>query len=348
MHLRITASLAAMMVVAGVSARMAAQPPAKAASGTAHAAYAPPKTPWGDPQIAGVYSNDDETGIPFERPAQFAGRRLEDITPAELAAANKQRNEQFNAGVAGTEFAGGLRPPTHLIFDSFERKNSTAWLVVDPPDGAIPPLTEEARQRARQPSSGLGRGVSSNINPVGPFDSYEDLGLYDRCITRGIPSSMMPAGYGSFYEIIQGQESVSLRYEMIHEHRVVPIDRGGVHQPHLSERVHLDLGDARGWYEGNTLVVETTNFTARSAFRGASEHLKMTERFTPIAPAVVEWRVTFDDPHTWARPWTFAMILKQATHGEKLYEYACHEGNYGLKNILTGARAADAAANAGR
>ena len=165
-------------------------------------------------------------GIPFERPAQFAGRRLEDITPAELAAANKQRNEQFNAGVAGTEFAGGLRPPTHLIFDSFDRRNSTAWLVVDPPDGTVPPLTDEARQRARQPSSGLGRGVSSNINSVGPFDSYEDLGLYDRCITRGIPSSMMPAGYGSFYEIIQGQESVSLRYEMIHEHRVVPIDRG--------------------------------------------------------------------------------------------------------------------------
>ena len=108
---------------------------------------------------------------------------------------------------------------------------------------------------------------------------------------------------------------------MIHEHRVVPIDRGA-RRPHLSEHVHLDLGDARGWYEGNTLVVETTNFTARSAFRGASEHLKMTERFIPIAPAVVEWRVTFDDPHTWTRPWTFAMILKQATHGEKLYEYA--------------------------
>jgi hypothetical protein len=341
-----TATLVAIVVAAGVTARTMAQQGAKPAPGSAAAPYSPPKTPWGDPQIAGIYSNDDETGIPFERPAQFAGRRLEDITPAELAAANKQRNEQFNAGVAGTEFAGGLRPPTHLIFDSFDRKNSTAWLVVDPPDGTVPPLTDEARQRARQPSSGLGRGVSSNINSVGPFDSYEDLGLYDRCITRGIPSSMMPAGYGSFYEIIQGQESVSLRYEMIHEHRVVPIDRGS-HRPHLSEHVHLDLGDARGWYEGSTLVVETTNFTARSAFRGASEHLKMTERFVPIAPAVVEWRVTFDDPHTWTRPWTFAMILKQATHGEKLFEYACHEGNYGLKNILTGARAADSAA-AGR
>jgi hypothetical protein len=231
-----------------------------------------------------------------------------------------------------------------LIFDSFDRRNSTAWLVVDPPDGRVPPLTDEARERARRPTGGLGRGVSSNINAVGPFNSYEDLGLYDRCITRGIPASMMPAGYGSFYEIIQSQDSVSLRYEMIHEHRVVPIDRGGAQhpqRPHLSPRMHLDLGDPRGWYEGDTLVVETTNFTARSAYRGASEHLKMTERFTPVAPGVVDWRVTFDDPHTWARPWTFAMVLKQAKAGQKVYEYACHEGNYGLKNILTGARAAD-------
>ena len=303
-------------------------------------AYTPPKTPWGDPQLEGVYSNDDETGVPFERPAQFEGRRLEDISAEELAALNKQRNEQFNAGVAGTEFAGGIRPPTHLIFDSFERKNSSAWLVVDPPDGKVPPLTDEARGRVRRPISGKGRGVSSNANAVGPFDSYEDLGLYDRCITRGIPSSMMPAGYGSYYELIQGKDFVALRYEMIHEHRVVPIDRGP-HRPHVGKNVHLDLGDARGWYEGNTLVIETTNFTERSAYRGASENLTMTERFTPVAPNVVEWRVTFDDSHTWTRPWTFAMILKRKTQGEKVYEYACHEGNYGLKNILTGARAAD-------
>jgi hypothetical protein len=310
------------------------------------AKYAAPKTAWGDPKLEGVYTNDDETGVPFERPAEFDGKKIEDITPEELAAANKRRNEQFNAGVAGTEFAGGLRPPTHLIFDSFDRRNSTPWLVVDPPDGRVPPLTEEARERQRRPAAlGLGRGVSSNINAVGPFNSYEDLGLYDRCITRGIPASMMPAGYGSFYEIIQSQDSVSLRYEMIHEHRVVPIDRGGVHRPHLSPRMHLDLGDARGWYEGDTLVVETTNFTERSAYRGASEHLKMTERFTPVAPRVVEWRVTFDDLHTWPRPWTFAMILKQAKEGQKVYEYACHEGNYGLKNILTGARSADQAAS---
>ena len=211
----------------------------------------------------------------------------------------------------------------------------------------MPPLTDEARQRARQPPSGLGRGVSSNVNPVGPFDSYEDLGLYDRCITRGIPSSMMPAGYGSFYEIIQGQESVALRYEMIHEHRVVPIDRGE-RRPHIGERPaprpRRRAGLVRGQHAGRR---DDELHRAQRVPRG--QRAPEDDRaIHPIAPAVVEWRVTFDDPHTWTRPWTFAMILKQTTHGEKLYEYACHEGNYGLKNILTGARAADSAAAAGR
>jgi hypothetical protein len=297
--------------------------------------YAPPRTPWGAPALEGVYTNDDETGIPFERPAQFEGRRVEDITPAELRAVNGQRTEEFNDRVAGNEFAGGLRPPTHLIFDSFERRNSRPWLIVDPPDGRIPTLTAVARERrARRP---FGPGpVSSNFNPVGPFDSYEDLGLYDRCITRGLPGSMMPAGYGSYYEIVQSQNAVAIRYEMVHEARVVPLARG----THVGKGVHLDLGDPRGWWDGNTLVVETTNFTARSAPQGATDQLKMTERFTPIAPGVVEWRVTFDDPTTWTRPWSFAMNLTRKS-GAHVYEYACHEGNYGLRNILTGARALD-------
>src|SRR5262245_30803298 len=299
----------AALIVALTAATAASQKPG------AQRGWTPPRTAWGDPLLAGVYSNDDETGIPFERPAEFEGRRVQDVTPDELAAVNKKRNEQFNAGVAGTEFAGGIRPPTHLIFDTFDRRNSTAWLVVDPPDGQIPPLTEAARQRARRPPTGLGRGVSSSANPIGPFDSHEDLGLYDRCVTRGIPNSMMPAGYGSYYEIVQSRDFVALRYEMIHEHRVVPIERGE-RRPHISRSLHLDLGDARGWYEGQSLVIETTNFTERSAYRGASDQLKMTERFTPTGPGMVEWKVTFDDPHTWTRPWTFAMVLKQKTHGE--------------------------------
>ena len=150
-------------------------------------------------------------------------------------------------------------------------------------------LTDEARQRAQQRPSGLGRGVSSNINPVGPFNSYEDPGLDHCCITRGIPNSMMPAGYGSFYEIIQGQESVSLRNEMIDEHRVVPIERGGQRSPHLSESHSPRLGDARGRDQRQHACRrddESSRSGAPSAAR--AQHLKMTERFTPVAPNVLE------------------------------------------------------------
>jgi hypothetical protein len=297
------------------------------------AAWTPPRTAWGDPDLQGVYSNDDETGIPFERPAEFAGRTLSEITPAEMKEINRRRTDQFNDGVSGDEFAGGLRPPTHLIFDSFERRNSRPWLVVDPPDGKVPPLTPEGQQRQGMPQ----RGVSSNANPFGPFDGPEDLGLYDRCITRGIPNSMMPAGYGSTYEIEQGQGYAAIRYEMIHEVRVIPLDG----RPHVGRGIRLDLGDARGRWEGSTLVVETTNFSERSSYRGASSALRMVERFTPISPQVVEWSVTFDDARTWTRPWTFAMNLTRRDGSQRIYEYACHEGNYGLRNMLSAARAAD-------
>jgi hypothetical protein len=301
--------------------------------------YKAPRTPWGDPDLSGVYSNDDETGTPMERPAAFDGRRIEDITPAELASLNKQRTEQFNAGVAGTEFAGGLRPPTHLIFDSFERKNSRPWSLTDPPDGRIPPMTPEGQQRLRRPQ----RGVSTNANPVGPFNSYEDMGLYDRCITRGIPNSMMPAGYGSNYEILQGQGWAAIRYEMIHETRVIPLDSVSG-RPHLTKNIRLDLGDPRGHWEGDTLVVETTNFTERSVYRGGSPDLKMTERFKPLSSGAVDWSVTFDDPRTWTRPWTFTMKLTKKDRTQQVYEYACHEGNYAMPNILSAQRSAEKAA----
>ena len=214
MSLRFRIVVLAVAAAAAVSTAisLSAQAPAKA--------YTAPRTPWGHPDLQGTYSNDDETGTPMERPAQFEGKRQEDLTPAEFEKLVKDRNDAFNKGVEGTEFAGGLRPPTHLIFDSFERKNRRAWLVVDPPDGRIPPMTEEAKRRPRVPG-----GVSTNANPVGPFNSWLDMGLYDRCITRGIPASMMPAGYGSYYAIVQSPDSVAIRYEMIHETRVVPFDR---------------------------------------------------------------------------------------------------------------------------
>jgi hypothetical protein len=284
-----------------------------------------PRTAWGDPDLTGVYSNDDQSGIPLERPRELGERTIEDITPEQLAEVNRQRVTRFDATLAGFG--------STLFVGSLERNNSREWLVVDPPDGRMPPLTSEAVERQEHPTR---RSVNRD---EGPFDGYEDLGLYERCITRGIPNSMMPVIYGGNYEIIQSRDQVAIRYEMIHEVRVIPLDS----RSHVGKNLRLDLGDARGRWEGDTLVVETTNFASRSAFRGATEDLRLTERFTPTDQGHVEWRVTVNDSRTWTRPWSFAMTLTKKDESQRIYEYACHEGNYGLRNILTGARSADQA-----
>jgi hypothetical protein len=219
-------------------------------------------------------------------------------------------------------------------FENYFAANSRAWLISDPPDGKVPPLTEEAQQRAAAAREARkGRGAA---------DSYTDRSLYDRCITRGVPGSMMPAIYGNSYQIGQSPDAITITYEMIHDTRVIPLDS----RAHIDSSIRQYVGDARGHWEGNTLVVETTNFTDKTPYRGSSEHLKMTERFTPLGPDTLEWSVTLDDPHTWTKPWTFAMNL---THDETqpLFEYACHEGNLGMSNMLSAARAEEAAASKG-
>jgi hypothetical protein len=292
--------------------------------------YVAPKTSWGDPAIAGAYNNSDESGTPFERPEQFAGRTLDSFTPEELAQITQRRQEQtIERNPTLSEFPGATSP-MHW-FENYFAANSRAWLVSDPPDGKVPPLTDEAKGRAAaREEARKGRG---------PADSYTDRSLYDRCITRGVPGSMMPAIYGNSYQIMQSPDAVTITYEMIHDTRVIPLDG----RAHLSPAIRQYLGDARGHWEGDTLVVETTNFTDKTPYRGSSEHLTPIERFTPIGPDTLEWSVTFDDPQTWDRPWTFAMNL---THDESQppFEYACHEGNYGMRNMLSAARAEEAAA----
>ena len=288
--------------------------------------YSPPRTPWGDPDLQGAFTNSDESQIPMERPESLSGRRLEDITPAELARINDERNQ---ARVEADKQRWELRSPLHW-FENHDFKNSRAWLVVDPPDGRIPPQTAEAKQRATaRAKARQGRGEA---------DSYEDRSLYDRCITRGLPGSMMPAIYGSSYEIVQGPGYVAITYEMVNEARVIPLDP----RPHVGSGIRAYMGDARGHFEGNTLVIETTNFTDKVPYRGSSEKLRLVERFTPVAPNVVEWAVTLDDPATWARPWTFAMNLTKTE--ARPFEYACHEGNYAMRNILGIARQEEAQA----
>jgi hypothetical protein len=316
--------------VAGLSSRL--ETPVDAQGGGT-GSWSVPRTPWGHPDLQGTYSNDDETGTPMERPRELEGKTLADITPQELATIVKDRNDRFVDGVSGEEFAGGLRPPAHLIFDTFDRRNKRAWLVVDPPDGHIPRRTDVQPRRPRG-------GISTNANPKGPFNSWLDMGLYDRCITRGLPSSMMPAGYGSRYDITQSPDAVAIRYEMIHETRVIPLDG----RPPSPEGVRLYMGDARGWWEGDTLVVQTRNFRPETAPQGASEHVVMTERFTATAPGILEWTVTLDDPTVWTRPWTFSMPLTRVGQDQQVIEYACHEGNHAMSNILSAQRAAERAA----
>jgi hypothetical protein len=289
-----------------------------------------PRTPWGDPDIQGTYTNSNESGIPMERPAEFAGRRLEDVKPEELAKLIDQRAVRW--------------------YENYQAKNSRAWMIQDAPDYRMPATTEDAKRRAAAVRAAR-RGGDGYY--TGPFDGPEDLTLYVRCITRGVPGSMMPAIYGNSYEIVQGPGVVAIRYEMVHETRVIPLDPatgsgpsraesrdGGRHK--LPASMLSYMGDSRGRWEGDTLVVEGSNYLEASAFGGASSRLKTTERFRPTSKDTIEWSITFDDPATWVRPWTFGMRLTRDTEGQ-VFEYACHEGNEGLRGILSAARAAEKA-----
>jgi hypothetical protein len=317
--------LAAVGVAMLLSAATAAQKPA------ASARYAPGKTAWGDPNLQGVYTDKDENGIPLERPNQFDGKRAEDLDDSELADIVRERQARAVAGAAAIGGADTGAGPVHW-YEHYNAKNSRPWMVIDPPDGKIPPLTEAAQQRAAvRAAARAGHG---------PADSYDDRSLYDQCITRGVVGSMLPVIYGNSFQIVQSPGYVAVRYEMIHEARVIPLD-GRAHAP---AKVRTYMGDPRGHWEGNTLVVETTNFTAKTAIgvngNGTfnSESLKLVERFTPVSPTVVEWRVTVDDSATWTRPWTFALNLTR-DESQGVFEYACHEGNYAMPNILSAARA---------
>jgi hypothetical protein len=315
------ATISACAIAGLLAATAAAQAPAKKSG----------RTPWGDPDLQGNYTNLYEDGTPLERPAQFDGRSLADITPQELATLKAEvQSRTIN------NFEGPIHAPNNWWQDGLDlKRGAQAWLIVDPPDGHVPALTAEGERRA---------AAARRLEYNGGSASWEDRTLYDRCITRGLPGSMMPAIYGNSYRIVQGPGYVAIQYEMIHETRVIPLDG----RPHAARKIHLDMGDARGHWEGDTLVVETTNFNTRSVYRNANpDRLKITERFTRISPSQVRWSVTLDDPTTWTRPWTFQMPLT-VNDKEAMQQYECHEGNYGLRNILSAARAEERAAAEGK
>jgi hypothetical protein len=329
------------VVTAAVAAAMAASPEAQqnAAPGTAAltatgSTYAPPRTPWGDPDIQGGYSNVNENGIPLEKPGALGDVSIDDIDDSEFAEIIRERNERAAAsaaGIGGRETGAG---PTHW-YEHYNARNSRPWMLSDPEDGRIPMLTAAAQQRQGARGGGRGRGAGEG----GRANSWLDRSYYDRCITRGFPGSMMPAIYGNAYDITQAPGLVAIRYEMIHETRVIRLDE----TPRTGIPSHM--GEARGRWEGNTLVVETTNFDPRTVYRQGSPNMRLIERFTPTAPGVLEWSMTVVDPDTWTRPWTFGMRLTEDAT-QSLFEYACHEGNYAMRNILSAGRADDEAAAA--
>ena len=277
--------------------------------------WTPPLTPWGVPDLQGVW--DYRTMTPLQRPKELAGRKT--LTPDEAAAFEEHRNsvnDDYDRSTPSVHAKWWLDYGRRLT-----EGNRTA-LIVDPPDGRIPATTEAAKQRG---------AARAERRRQGPADGADSRRLGERCISFGMPR--FPGAYNNNYQIFQTPTHVAIVYEMIHDVRIIPLDG----RPHLPSGELPQLhGDSRGHYDGQTLVVETTHFSPKGEFRGTSDSLKLVERFTRIAPDTVHYEVTLSDPETWARPWTALVPLNKTD--QALYEYACHEGNYGLENILRNAR----------
>jgi len=316
-----------------------------------------PKTPWGDPDLQGVWPGTDLVGTPLQRDPSLGTRAV--LTDQEFAQRVERSKKQADVdsqetvnevtkcdptrgglGNTQTTCSNGVSIGPPLYWDDRGKPNRQASLVVDPPDGRIPPLTPEA-QKAAADRAAPRRARPCARTAGGCHDSWEDESLWDRCITRGLLGSILPSTYNDGNQIVQAPGVVVLRNEMIHETRIIPLSSGGpIGSPHVSSAIRTWMGDSRGHWEGNTLVVETTNFNDRTQLNNAtvSDAARVVERFTRTGENTLEYRVTIEDPKTWTKPWTIQFPLKRDAE-YRLYEYACHEGNYYMYNALTGARA---------
>jgi hypothetical protein len=316
--------------VAVAAANIVAQTPSRVAKHTitpnrarAAKAWTAPRTADGQPDLQGIWSNASLT--PFERPKEFAGREF--FTEEEAAEFTKTVLDQSNRdrrGATPQEDVNGAYNEAWFDRGTKVASNLRTSIVVDPPDGRVPPLAPEAREAAAV------RAAVQRRPPEGP----EDFGLPVRCIlwpTAGPP--MVPGPYNNNYQIVQTHDYVAIDVEMIHDVRIIPLDG----RPHLSSAIRRWMGDSVGHWEGDTLVVDTTNFTDKTHFRGSDRNLHVVECFTRIDADTIQYRFTIDDPSAFTRPWTGEIIMSK-TLGP-LYEYACHEGNYSLANMLAGARA---------
>ncbi|HEV8392927.1 MAG TPA: hypothetical protein VGQ37_01580 [Vicinamibacterales bacterium] len=294
-----------------------------------------PRTSWGDPDLEGVWTSDNNFSIPLERPAAVADKEFLDGKDLEYALVSRKR--LIDAVADGGAVGAG---PSHW-YENLAAKSRRSSLIIDPRNGRLPATTAEARARATaEAAARRGRG---------PSDSWEDRSLWDRCITVGLPAVMFPTGYNNNVQILQAPGYVTVTHEMMHDTRLIPLDG----RPHISPRIHQYMGDSRAQWEGTTLVVEVTNFHPHdtttihplSPTRLAREGMHLIERYTRTAADAMRYEVTVDDPHTFERPWTAVLDLSPQ---KDMYEYACHEGNRGLENILRAARLDEAAAARGR
>ena len=289
------------------------------------------RTSWGDPDLQGEWTSEGEYGVPLERPAQFGTRAF--LTDAEYAKRledvriRDQRDLERVDVLSGKVDAPNAPIPHWREYNTTSRRTS---LIIDPPDGRLPARVPQARPVPVQRCGSLQRGE--------PCDTYEDYGLGVRCIVHGggFPDAMFPAVYNANMRIMQTPGYVAITYELIHDTRIIPLNSD---RPPLSPAIRMYMGDARGRWEGTTLVVETTNLKANT--RGSSPGLRLIERFTRTGRDAIAYQVTFVDPATWTAPWTVALDLKARPDDAGVFEYACHEGNHGMRYMLAASRLAD-------
>ena len=327
MRIRVTGPVAvALAATIGLTAATAqTQAPGAAPTSAAATTKPVPKTPWGHPDLQGTW--DYRTITPLERSRELGTREFyteEEKKTLEARAGRRMDGppEEIRPGLTHAQYA---TDPGRFVADGYRTS-----LIVDPPDGRIPALTAEGKARqARAPNR------ANTVNA-----SWLDRGNQERCITYGLPSASLPTLYNNNIQIVQSPDSAVIVHEMIHEARVIPLDG----RPQLNQNVQGWIGSSRGRWEGDTLVVETTNFNGKNSYRGSTTGLHLTERYTRVAENRLELRLTVSDATTWEKPWTVLLPMRP-TEGE-LIEYACHEHNLSMVNILEVARDAEKAAAA--
>ena len=314
---RLFVSLGTAIVGIGVVTMLMLTPVAFETAGAQTAdSFDSPRTPWGHPDLQGIWTSNAVMGVPVER--QKESLTAEDVERRDRRAALRQEHEP-NADV-------------NIVWDEPEtvRRFQVPSLVVDPPNGRIPVTPEMQRASDDWGPTHYGIGIQS----------WADLDLWDRCITKGFPTVMAPMGYNNAYEIMQTEDFVAIRYEIIHDMRIIPL----TDTPHVHENIQQYWGDSRGRWEGNTLVVEVTNFSDKTfgkqqplgSYRGGGKDMRVIERFTLVDADTIDYRATLEDPRAFTRPWELSIPLIR-DNGYVIYEYACHEGNYGMAHILSAA-----------